>query len=93
MKAGDERLEIGAQGPLVPDGRGGHGKGRAAPHPARHHPARSARNGAQRAKQAGIATVIGNHTFRGTGITAYLKNGGTLEKAREMANLLISASD
>ena len=40
----------------------------------------------KRAKQAGIVTVIGNHTFRGTGITAYLKNGGTLEKAREMAN-------
>jgi integrase len=40
----------------------------------------------KRAKRAEIATVIGNHTFRGTGITAYLKNGGTLEKAREMAN-------
>jgi hypothetical protein len=25
------------------------------------------------------------HTFRGTGITAYLENGGTLEKARQMA--------
>jgi hypothetical protein len=24
--------------------------------------------------------------MRGTGITAYLKNGGTLEKARDMAN-------
>jgi site-specific recombinase XerD len=40
----------------------------------------------RRAKTAGINTTIGNHTFRGTGITAYLKNGGTLEKAREMAN-------
>jgi integrase len=29
---------------------------------------------------------IGNHTFRATGITAYLKNGGTLEKAAAMAN-------
>jgi integrase len=28
----------------------------------------------------------GNHTFRATGITAYLKNGGTLEKAAAMAN-------
>jgi integrase len=27
-----------------------------------------------------------NHTFRATGITAYLKNGGTLEKAATMAN-------
>ncbi len=35
---------------------------------------------------AGIATRIGNHTFRATGITAYLKNGGTLEKAAAMAN-------
>ena len=40
----------------------------------------------RRAKTAGITATIGNHTFRGTGITAYLKNGGTLEKAREMAN-------
>jgi site-specific recombinase XerD len=40
----------------------------------------------RRAKRAGITATIGNHTFRGTGITAYLKNGGTLEKAREMAN-------
>ena len=27
---------------------------------------------------AGIATKLGNHSFRATGITAYLKNGGTL---------------
>jgi len=40
----------------------------------------------RRAKSAGITAMIGNHTFRGTGITAYLKNGGTLEKALEMAN-------
>jgi integrase len=33
----------------------------------------------------GIATEVCNHTFRGTGITAYLENGGTLEKARQMA--------
>ena len=33
-----------------------------------------------------IATRIGNHSFRATGITAYLKNGGTLEKAATMAN-------
>lgn len=35
---------------------------------------------------AGIATKVGNHSFRATGITAYLKNGGTLEKAAQMAN-------
>jgi len=40
----------------------------------------------RRATSAGIATKIGNHTFRATGITAYLKNGGTLEKAAAMAN-------
>jgi len=41
---------------------------------------------ARRAKAAGIATKVGNHSFRATGITAYLKNGGTLEKAAAMAN-------
>ncbi len=35
---------------------------------------------------AGIATKAGNHSFRATGITAYLKNGGSLEKAAVMAN-------
>lgn len=40
----------------------------------------------RRALVVGIATKIGNHTFRATGITAYLKNGGTLEKAANMAN-------
>jgi integrase len=34
---------------------------------------------------AGIITEVCNHTFRGTGITAYQENGGTLEKARQMA--------
>jgi site-specific recombinase XerD len=40
----------------------------------------------RRARTADITTKIGNHTFRATGITAYLKNGGTLEKAAAMAN-------
>jgi site-specific recombinase XerC len=40
----------------------------------------------RRATRAGIATKLGNHSFRATGITAYLKNGGTLEKAAAMAN-------
>ena len=40
----------------------------------------------RRAAAAGIATKVGNHSFRATGITAYLKNGGTLEKAAQMAN-------
>lgn len=40
----------------------------------------------RRAKEAGIETAIGCHTFRATGITTYLQNGGTLEKAQYMAN-------
>ena len=40
----------------------------------------------RRAIAAGINTKIGNHTFRATGITAYLKNGGALENAALMAN-------
>jgi site-specific recombinase XerD len=40
----------------------------------------------RRADAANIRTKLGNHTFRATGITAYLKNGGTLEKAAAMAN-------
>ncbi|MFM0258071.1 tyrosine-type recombinase/integrase [Paraburkholderia sediminicola] len=40
----------------------------------------------RRALAAGIGTAIGNHTFRATGITAYLKSGGTLENAAAMAN-------
>lgn len=40
----------------------------------------------RRALAAGIDTKIGNHTFRATGITVYLKNGGALENAAAMAN-------
>jgi integrase len=40
----------------------------------------------RRAAAAGIETKIGNPSFRATGITAYLKNGGSLEKAASMAN-------
>jgi site-specific recombinase XerD len=40
----------------------------------------------RRTAVAGIATKLGNHSLRATGITAYLKNGGTLEKAAAMAN-------
>ena len=39
----------------------------------------------RRALAAGIKTEIGCHTFRATGITAYLKNGGRLEVAQQMA--------
>jgi integrase len=40
----------------------------------------------RRAAAACIATKMDNHTFRATGITAYLKNGGSLENAAAMAN-------
>jgi site-specific recombinase XerD len=40
----------------------------------------------RRAAQAGILTRIGNHSFRATGITEYLRNGGKLEIAQQMAN-------
>lgn len=39
----------------------------------------------RRSTAAGILAPIGNHTFRATGITAYLGNGGVLEHAQEMA--------
>jgi site-specific recombinase XerD len=39
----------------------------------------------RRAVVAGINASIGNHSFRATGITAYLANGGALEHAQEMA--------
>ena len=40
---------------------------------------------ARRARAAGIWTRIGNHSFRATGITEYLRNGGKLEIAQAMA--------
>jgi len=40
----------------------------------------------RRVAAGGIATKLRNHSFRATGITAYLKNGGSLEKAAQMAN-------
>jgi site-specific recombinase XerD len=40
----------------------------------------------RRATAAGIRTRIGCHSFRATGITEYLRNGGKLEIAQQMAN-------
>lgn len=40
----------------------------------------------RRAVAASIATKIGCHSFRATGITEYLRNGGKLEVAQQMAN-------
>ena len=39
----------------------------------------------RRARAAGILSPIGCHTFRATGITQYLLNGGKLEHAQHMA--------
>jgi integrase len=38
----------------------------------------------KRALAVGILAPVGNHSFRATGITAYLSNGGALEHAQEM---------
>lgn len=39
----------------------------------------------RRAHQAGLPDIICNHSFRATGITAYLNNGGSLEHAQRIA--------
>jgi len=39
----------------------------------------------RRAKAAGLPENTTNHTFRATGITVYLENGGTIENARNIA--------
>ncbi len=39
----------------------------------------------RRSRAAGIPTDTSCHTFRATGITTYLKNGGSREKAQQMA--------
>ena len=39
----------------------------------------------RRAADAGLSEEICNHTFRGTGITNYLKNGGNRDTAQELA--------
>ena len=39
----------------------------------------------RRAPAAGLIVHVGNHSFRATGITAYLNAGGTLENAQAMA--------
>ena len=40
----------------------------------------------RRAKVAGVPLDIGCHTFRATGVTAYLESGGTIESAQKIAN-------
>jgi integrase/recombinase XerD len=40
----------------------------------------------RRAKAIGLPETVCCHTFRATGITAYLENGGTIENAQAIAN-------
>lgn len=40
----------------------------------------------RRLLSAGIPSVFSNHSFRATGITEFLANGGSLETAQELAN-------
>ena len=40
----------------------------------------------RRAREAALPATTCNHTFRATGITAYLENGGSLEHAQRIAN-------
>jgi integrase len=40
----------------------------------------------RRARQAGLPQTTCCHTFRATGITSYLQNGGTIEHAQQIAN-------
>jgi integrase/recombinase XerD len=40
----------------------------------------------RRARQAGLSESTTCHSFRATGITVYLQNGGALETAQHMAN-------
>lgn len=39
----------------------------------------------RRARDAGLSETTCCHTFRATGITAYLQNGGTIENAQQIA--------
>jgi site-specific recombinase XerD len=39
----------------------------------------------RRARDAGFPSNLCNHTFRATGITNYMENGGTIEKAAQIA--------
>lgn len=40
----------------------------------------------RRLKKAGLPAVFSNHSFRATGITQFLENGGSLETAQQLAN-------
>jgi integrase/recombinase XerD len=50
------------------------------------HPNDAWRMVKRRAKATGLPDATCNHTFRATGITAYLEGGGTIEHAQQIAN-------
>jgi integrase/recombinase XerD len=68
-----------AEGPLFRTWRSGALQRRALDQSSAHRMVR------RRLRQAGIRSLAGNHSFRATGITNYLKNGGKLELAQQMA--------
>jgi len=68
-----------AAGPLFRTWRGGELQCRPLDQSSAHRMVR------RRLRQAGIRSQAGNHSFRATGITNYLKNGGKLEIAQQMA--------
>jgi site-specific recombinase XerD len=51
-----------------------------------HHQRDMLRVVKDRCREAGLSEAFCNHTFRGTGITVFLHNGGALEAAQNMAN-------
>jgi len=55
-------------------------------------PGRCVAHGAQARTRRRHHAPIGNHSFRATGITAYLANGGTLEHAQLMAAMKVRAT-
>ena len=48
-------------------------------------PERRSSDDQAKSKDAGLSPAVCCHTFRATGITAYLENGGTIEKAQQIA--------
>ncbi len=40
----------------------------------------------QRSQEIGIKAIIGCHSFRATGITLYMENGGSINEAQKLAN-------
>jgi site-specific recombinase XerD len=54
--------------------------------PDRRFPGATCSASSKSAAAAELPESICNHTFRGTGITVFLQNGGSLEAAQDMAN-------